>query len=423
MHQRILANKNFFASMVLLLIAASLFADMAFPGARQTNEISTSNRMLCHAIQIAILGAMAVFVFCNYSLPRVPAVMLWELGLIGFLCLSTCHLAFISSREQLITFTKFAYWPIGYFFFRIVADDVRGYRKLLLFLIISLSIFAVWSYLSQAELRAEITERVGTAASSNVGWTLLSIFALSLGLAEAGERKGYVIGAVALVLTPLSLKRGAILAEAAVCLSLIVAGSRLGRLRPFLRKNGHWVAGIFAIWFIVCMSRLEWLTERFSGLMDDGGSGRSQFYPLLFERWRQADLFHWFFGFGFWSTPAYLDRVWLDHIYAHSDVLEMLHDYGAIGVLSYGTIVVGLLALCGCTWRRRDTGFVIAAAVFSHFLVTGLISGNVMFRETIYLMIPLGYVTGRLLKVQEAGDAWEYVPGPFGSRPCPYPLP
>ncbi|MBN1507142.1 MAG: hypothetical protein JW955_09875 [Sedimentisphaerales bacterium] len=404
MGQRILHNKNLFANVVLFLMAISLFADMALPGARQTNEISSSDRTLCHVIQIMGLGLMFVFVWCNYTLPRIPAILFWEVSLIGFLALSTCHVVFVSSREQLVTFTKYVYWPIGYFFFRLLADDVQRYMQKLLCLLIALSIFAVWYYVSQADLRAEIVARAwsGGSASSNVGWRLLSIFAVSLCLIVAGDKKGNIIAAIALLLVPLSLKRGAIFAEALVCISLVLASHRLGRMREFVNRNIHWIVGSVAVWSIFCISHVQWVLARFSNLAEDGGSGRSQIYSLLFDRWREADFFHWLFGFGFWSVPDYLQNAWLDGVYAHSDVFEMLHDYGAMGILSYLMIAAGLLVLCWHTWKVRDDGILIAFPVSSLFLAGGVISGNVMFRETVYLMLPLGFMAGRLEKASEA---------------------
>jgi hypothetical protein len=407
MIQRILHNKDLFANVVLILMAASLFADIAIPGEQHTNKISANNRMLCHVIQIAILGAMCVFVYYNYTLPQIPAVMFWELSLVIFLFLSAFHAASISSHDQLVTFSKYIYWPIGYFFFRILADDVRGYTTKLLGLIICLSIFAVWYYVSQLEFRAELAETFGSA-SSNVGWKLLSIFSVSLCLISARDRKGYIVGAVVLLLAPFSLKRGAILAETALCTSLILASYRLGRLCRFIRKNAVLIMGIFFVWSLVLASQLQVIIERFSSLKDDGGSGRSQFYPLLLERWWKADFFHWICGFGFWSTPEYLDKVWIDHIYAHSDILEMLHDYGVIGVLSYLMILLGFFALFRHTWRLRNDGVIIAASIFSLFFISGIISGNVMFRETVYLMMPMGYMAGRLEKANKIRSSLNY---------------
>jgi len=407
MHQRILNNKDLFANVVLLLMSASLFADMALPGEQHTNEIRTNNRMLCHAIQIAILGAMSVFVCYNYTLPQVPAVTFWELSLVIFLFLSAFHATLVSSREQLITFSKYIYWPIGYFFFRILADDVRRYTTKLFCLLICLSIFTIWYYVSQLEFRSELAETFGSA-SSNVGWKLLSIFAVSLCLISAGDRRGYIVGAVVLLLAPFSLKRGAIIAEAALCISLILASYRLGRLWQFIRKNAILIMGIFFVWSLILVSQLQVIIERFSSLKDDGGSGRLQFYPLLLERWWEADLFHWICGFGFWSTPEYLDKVWIDHIYAHSDILEMLHDYGVMGILSYLMILLGFFALFQHTWRLRDNGVIIAASISGLFFISGIMSGNVMFRETVYLMMPMGYMAGRLEKANEIRSVLNY---------------
>lgn len=422
MSRRILHNKDFFAGVVLFLMTVSLFADMALPGARQIGEISPHNRLPCHAIQMAILGTMSLFVCCNYALPRIRAVMFWELSLIVFLSLSLCHALFLSSREQLITFTKFVYWPIGYFFFRILADDVRGYTKKLSYLLFALCIFAVWYYVSQAELRAEIAERTrsGGLVSSNVGWTLLSIFAVSLCLAAAGNAKWYVVGTVALLLVPLSLKRGAILAEVALVMALLLATHRLGLLRTSIRRNAHWILGGIAVWLFICISQLQWVIQRFTSLTEDEGSGRSQFYRLLFDRWTQADSFHWLFGFGFWSAPDYLESVWLQGIYAHSDVLELLHDYGVLGIVSYLMILAGLFGLCRCTWRLRDEGLIIAASISSIFLVAGLICGNVMFRGTIYLMMPLGCMAGKLEKAHATWGLAHDAPLPVYTEVSPH---
>jgi len=399
--RRILHDRDLFANVVLFLMMMSLLADMALPGTRHTSEISSNDRTLCHLIQISILGAMSVFVCCNYRLPRIPAVMFWEVSLVVFLALSLCNAAFVSGRDQVVTLTKFTYWPIGYFFFRTLADEVRGYTWKLTCLLLVLFVFAAWYYVSQAELRSEIAAMAGSA-SSNVGWNLLSIFAVSLCLAAAGGRRGYVVGAFALLLVPMSLKRGAILAEAVLGASLLMAGQRLGLLKEFLRRNAPWIIGVVVIWFCVCMSQLEWVLKRFSGLAEDGGSGRSQFYPLLVQRWWRADLFHWLFGFGFWSAPEFIGRAWLGEMYAHSDVLEMLHDYGTAGILSYLMILGGLFSLCRHTWRFREEGLLIAASIFSIFFISGMISGQIMFRETVYLMMPLGCMAGKLEKAQAA---------------------
>ena len=152
------------------------------------------------------------------------------------------------------------------------------------------------------------------------------------------------------------------------------------------------------VWSFILLSQWNTLVARFSGLAEDGGSGRHDFYQLLYDRWYDADLFHWLFGFGFWSAQDYLGRVWLAGIYAHSDLLEMLHDHGFIGLLAYSLILFGYFFLCRHSWRNRDEGLIVFLPVSSLFLATGLISGNIMFHETIYYMMPLAYMIGRLEK-------------------------
>jgi hypothetical protein len=394
---RALKNKDLFANVILALMIVSLIGDMAFPGARMSTDITPHSRIFCHVLLVAILVLMFFFVCFNYTLPRIPAVIFWELSLFVFLSISTCYAVFLSSRDQLINFSKFVYWPVGYFFFRVLADDVREYNKKLFCLLVIISIYAIWSYISENKLRSEFAER-DMIASSNVGWTLLQIYSIALCLAIRGNQIGYMAAVVALLLVPLSLKRGAIMAEAVLIASLLFAGYRLGLLGKFIRENQKWIILILFVWILLFVSQTGKIVERFSDMVVDGGSGRLQFYRLLFDRWQEADLFHWFFGFGFWSTPEYLGRAWLDSVYAHSDWLEILHDYGLVGILVYVMMLLGCFLICRESWRTRDERLIVSASVFSLFLVKGMISGNVMFRGTVYLMIPLAYMVGKLEK-------------------------
>ena len=402
MIEQVLRNKNFGANLVFFLIIVGIAADMAFPGPRSTLELDAPNRMLCHLIQLAIVFVMFVYAFYNYTLPRTRAVMVWEVSLYVFLSLTLYYAVFSDRRSQLIVFAKMAAWPVGYFFFRVLGNEVKNYGKKLTYLLLCLCVFAVWFYVRGAEFRARFAVN-SVVVGSNVAWDLLYIFLISLCLSSEGDRKGYFLGVAVLFIVPLTLKRGAILAEFAICLSLLVAGHRLGILQEFLRKCLKWCVVGLTAWFLVYATRMGAVAGRFSGLTEDGGSGRSEFYRLLYDRWREADLFNWLFGFGFWSTPEYLSRTWINSVYAHSDVLEVLHDYGLLGIVVYGLILLGSFLICVHTWKMRSPGMFIAFSVFSLFFVKGLISGNIMFRQTMYLTMPLGYMVGKL---ESTGLAW-----------------
>lgn len=139
---------------------------------------------------------------------------------------------------------------------------------------------------------------------------------------------------IAALLTIISGKRTALI-------SIILCGF----LPPILEKDdkrGKKKTGTMVLLMIVCIMLVyvsEYLSksinitiiERMQSLQEDGGSGRTTTYALVWEAFKSSNIVKQVIGHGY--NAVYLDKISISS--AHNDFLEVLYDYGAIGLLFY----------------------------------------------------------------------------------------
>ncbi|MCC2192039.1 MAG: O-antigen ligase family protein [Gemmiger formicilis] len=139
---------------------------------------------------------------------------------------------------------------------------------------------------------------------------------------------------IAALLTIISGKRTALI-------SIILCGF----LPPLLEKDdkrGKKKTGTMVLLMIVCIMLVyvsEYLSksininiiERMQSLQEDGGSGRTTTYALVWEAFKSSNIVKQVIGHGY--NAVYLDKISISS--AHNDFLEVLYDYGAIGLLFY----------------------------------------------------------------------------------------
>lgn len=391
----LLTNKTFLFRAVICLMIASIALDVCFPGARTTRELESQSRTICHIVRLGILSIMLCAICFNYTLPRMPAVRTLDASLFILAVFFTYYAVFASDKQQIVTFSKIIYWITGYFFFRVHGHDWKRHFNLIFSLALSLFVFCVWYYVRETELRSHLAGRF-SIAGSNAGWTLLYV-ALTAAVC-ARHKAAHYLSLIALMLVTLSLKRGAIIAEAAAIITLIVStcrtepdGSRMLRL-----KARRLIIPILVFLAVLIPAFYDSLSKRFTDTLEDNGSGRSVFYSLIWDRWNGSDLFNWFFGFGLWTVPDYLGMVWINNIFAHSDWLEILHDHGIAGILVFIIFIVAAVRLYACAWKLKHHSLGMIGMVLSVFFVKSVISGNVMFSETIYAIIPLACAANQI---------------------------
>lgn len=114
--------------------------------------------------------------------------------------------------------------------------------------------------------------------------------------------------------------------------------------------------------------------DRFSTLLDDGGSGRLDTYKIVWQEFKDSSFNQQIFGHGY-------NAVYLNHISkssAHNDFLEILYDYGVIGIMAYVAMLGYMVRHIRYLYRVRHpfknmclSGMIIylIMSMFSHLII------------------------------------------------------
>jgi len=224
-----------------------------------------------------------------------------------------------------------------------------------------------------------------TVAGRRAGWSGLTAGAVVNGVV-------ITVGVAAVMCT---LKRGAMLAVVAGLVCAAVGCRRV--------HGGGWrglvgaAIGLAALMGAVLAWRWDALIERMAdfGSLETAGSWRGTFYGLIGRQWYGLDVVRQVFGAGFWAVPDLMERVWARQ-YAHSDWLEVLYDYGLVGVGLFVWLNAALGWLVVRAWRLRDAALPALAMGVSVFWLRGLYSGCTFWPETVWFGLLVGYAGGQI---------------------------
>lgn len=132
---------------------------------------------------------------------------------------------------------------------------------------------------------------------------------------------------------------------------------------------------------------------RFSSLITDEGSGRGTIWRLVLSSFKQFDLPHRLFGCGFHAVPILLHPTGR-YIYAHCGFLEVLYDYGYLGMM---IMIAGILMIVLPTLRMIKNKFAFAPIMaFCIVTIIFLCLVSYLFEESRYVL-PLAVVCGYIL--------------------------
>jgi len=199
---------------------------------------------------------------------------------------------------------------------------------------------------------------------------------------------------LAFILVILSFKRGAILIGAWIFISQYY--SVYVSDKNIKRKNVLYALLVSPILFagLFLFINKYWDMILFRFLSDEGGSGRDEFWTLIWQGWLDGDIWVRIFGFGFYQVPTYLSETYGMALYAHSDWLELLYDHGFIGVIIYALIFWrGLvIALKPQLNGSRVKGYLVT--LIGVWLLKSIFSGVYITKDSIFLFLVLGVSIG-----------------------------
>lgn len=192
-----------------------------------------------------------------------------------------------------------------------------------------------------------------------------------------------------------------------VCLFHIVYGAKRGDIvasvipvmlfiYSFARTQKGWWRKLLFVMAIVTILGLgiwqffqedEYLQERLMDTIEGNSSGRDTIFRNAWECWYYADDAQFWLGHGFLSTISLIGKA------AHNDWLEVLVDYGLLGVMVYGAIFYFFVR---CIRREHNFSYrMVLLASLSIWILKSLYSMAYLEALWAVLLAPAGIVIGQ----------------------------
>jgi O-antigen ligase len=363
-------------------LVAMLPLDMLFPLEDDSSQI----RLIPHALKLGLLAIMSVYILLTgRDLGRRGFAM--AKALILFIALLTAYVLLAPGAmvESMILYAKYVFWVAAALAFYLLA--LNGHLQVYHVVLAGSAVIAIASVASICEGLDESAP----LARNGYAYTLLWCIPLVL----LGRRwKLCLLPALLAAFTILfTFKRGASVAlvlSGLVYLVLVTRQSRSrGRLIAFSVILLALAAG-FAFW------QWEAVAARWQdmGSIDTAGSNRGELYGLVLNHCQQGDLLNLVFGYGFNSVLPYLDGIGYVPVYAHSDLLEILHDQGLLGIAAFLAVHGGFIALLVKAARNKSRFLPSLAMGYCIFVCMNIYSGCTMYSETAFLSLLVGCAAG-----------------------------
>lgn len=180
-------------------------------------------------------------------------------------------------------------------------------------------------------------------------------------------------------------KRGAILCASIFLLSYLYISLR--RSKTIIRFISLLVA-ILLMYLVYNGS-----TFFFHRFVEGNTSGRNEMYSFYLSNWMDGSVLRLLFGNGFYATMDL--SFYGSHLYAHSDFVEVIYDFGLLGLCIYCSIIISILRF-GFRQRKRsrEASFFILSTMLI-FILKASISGVYLDVGGNLLFITLGILMGR----------------------------
>lgn len=185
-------------------------------------------------------------------------------------------------------------------------------------------------------------------------------------------------------------KRGALIVG--VMGTLVFVYYQLIIIEPRNRLKGFSLTLVGVVLLIVSLYYFyvsnDYLVQRFQEI--DGGSGRDVIFLNLLNNWVGSNnIINYLFGFGFMSTIQYSGTGNL----AHNDWLELLTNFGLLGIFIYLFLFYGALRLVFGGKLDKEDKLILLAIICMWFLTT-FFSMYYTSISTVFYIILIGYFFG-----------------------------
>ncbi|MCY1634887.1 O-antigen ligase family protein [Marinifilum sp. D737] len=233
---------------------------------------------------------------------------------------------------------------------------------------------------------------VAGLGGDNLGYMLAILFPAFILFAR--KKMSIPIIIIAFLLILFSRKRGAIIAVSLPFILLMYSFFKM-KSRNILVK-GLKILIIMAVLvglYNVLLNYYDIILGRFES--GDGTSGRALLYMTVFKGWYNSEsILEILFGHGFYSTTIITKEKFGIALYAHSDWLELIYDFGLIGLTIYALILLSLLHYLVQIFRKFRHYLLAYTSCMIVFVIKSVFSGVYLDADCVILMSIIGLIIG-----------------------------
>ncbi len=370
-----LANKNKSTAIVSLIFFLLLFIIGVSPYIEKGGPLRMAQ---------ACAKGICIIIYLYETLKHLP--ILWTQKVVR------CNLLFVlvillstpfATNPQLALAPLYVLLSFPFFYCMTLEGKVSN-RSIVFFVIIGLALASnntiQYYYKSDAYSLEDIYEGNFT---NNSSYTIALLFPFFFLIRRRLLHWLLIIPSFLLVLV--AQKRGAILCASIFLLSYLYISLR--RSKTIIRFISLLVA-ILLMYLVYNGS-----TFFFHRFVEGNTSGRNEMYSFYLSNWMDGSVLRLLFGNGFYATMDL--SFYGSHLYAHSDFVEVIYDFGLLGLCIYCSIIISILRF-GFRQRKRsrETSFFILSTMLI-FILKASISGVYLDVGGNLLFITLGILMGR----------------------------
>lgn len=377
---------GFIAVFILCLLS---FTDLLYP-----SKGEDVNRIVPQVGRALFFLIMVVTIFQSrvkhgkYKLSIVSKAILYLFFMITFFYLWDLE----NVPKNLMDFIKIIYWMIGFFYLRILFKfNYLSHKQMEILIGVSIVIYFL------IVIRDSSSEALmwGSRfyAVSNNGYNLLRFFPVLL-LMRKKTIKNVLLVLIAFGVV-LSFKRGVIVAFAVGFIVYYITIITNRKRRRFVDLLAGVIVLGAAFYFI--QDQIDVIEHRMRDFQSikTAGSGRGNMYSLILEQMFviNSDVMPLLFGHGIYATKEFFGTTIRHYIVAHSDVLEMLYDFGVLGIALFVNFFRSIFKL-----YKRHKGSIESVALLVWFVTIGfssMYSVNLFSPEMIYSILLIAYVDAK----------------------------
>lgn len=393
-----------YTSFILLIIWSFTSLMNSIDYFREVEE-STKNSYLS-VICLLLLEAIAFIVL----LINFRHLLQTKLNKIIFLWLFyTFCVTVIYSDELFLDIRSIIWWPLNYFLFYYIAryDTGGKYIKLLLTRIFPILFFmntVLFLYLRSVNMLVLSGINELFTSSNQIYYIALL---LPFSFLQNKKISKYIYLIITLLLVMISFKRSALVFTSIIFIIAIYFDYKNNNKIRFINKvlisASILLIGYFSYKYIDEYTD-GYITNRMGNMQEDQGSGRMDIYQTVWNKYIQQPGINQLIGIGFnnvrkqhWAVGSGFNH----YFSSHNDFLEILVDFGIIGLIIYLIYIFRLIRNVFSIKRVNDKYYQANLAVLIIFFIMSMVSHLFLYPSFyVYLIIIIALTKGYLERLK-----------------------